>query len=116
MKAVPSITEKMNLTFAGLGETSITFHREGNGAHVHEKILAAFPQLSETGGYEILRSGERSSRELIVIPIPAGGYTVPYLKSTIASAKGYIRPMQKDIPLDLSASSQNQVYLIFVVY
>jgi hypothetical protein len=35
-----------------------------------------------------------------MLPIPPGGYTVAFLKSTLASAKGYIRPFQKDIIID----------------
>ena len=34
--------------------------------------------------------------------VPPGGYTVAYLKSTIASAKGYIRPYQRDIFINQS--------------
>ena len=64
---------------------------------MHEKILEAFPILENAGGYEILRTGERGNRQLMVISMPPGGYTVPYLKATIASAKGYIRPLQKDL-------------------
>jgi hypothetical protein len=104
--------EKMNMALAGLEEQTITFTKSGNSDHVHQKILEAFPMLAEVGGYEILRTGERSSRQLMVISIPPGGYTVQYLKSTIASAKGYIRPLQRDIvlkPVALTNPAQSQV-------
>jgi hypothetical protein len=88
------------MALAGLEEQTITFTKSGNSDHVHQKILEAFPMLAEVGGYEILRTGQRSSRQLMVMSIPPPGwYTVQYLKSTIASAKGYKRPLQRDIVL-----------------
>ena len=83
------------MALAGLKEKSICFSKGGNSQHVHEKILEAFPILGTAGGYEILRTGERGNRQLMVLSIPPGGYTVPYLKATIASAKGYIRPLRR---------------------
>ena len=56
----------------------------------------AFPTLETAGGYEIPRTGERGNRQLMVLSIPPGGYTVLHLKATTASAKGYKRPLQKD--------------------
>ena len=56
----------------------------------------AFPTLETAGGCEIPRTGERGNRQLMVLSIPPGGYTVLYLKATTASAKGYKRPLQKD--------------------
>ena len=61
--------------------------------------METFPMLAEGGGYEILRAGQRTAQQLMVIAVPPGGYTVTYLKSTIASAKGYVRPLQRDIVL-----------------
>lgn len=100
---VPSAEQKVNMALAGLDERTICFTKGGNSEHVHKKILEAFPMLSDVGGYKILRTGERRNRELLAITIPPGGYTVSYLKSTIASAKGYIRPYQKDIVIDNNA-------------
>ena len=85
------------MALGGLDERTICFTKGGNNEHVHQKILEAFPTLSDFGGYQILRTGECGNRELLLIDIPLGGYTVSYLKSTIASAKGCIRPFQKDI-------------------
>lgn len=31
--------------------------------------------------------------------MPQNGYTVTYLKSVLGQAKGYLRPLQEDIPL-----------------
>ena len=96
----PSAAGKVQMALAGLDERTICFAKGGNSEHVHQKILEAFPMLSVVGGYQILRTGERGNRELLLIDIPPGGYTVSYLKSTIASAKGYIRPFQKDIVIN----------------
>ena len=38
-----------------------------------------------------------SQRELVVIPIPDGGY---YPKAIVHNAKTYIRPLQSDLSLD----------------
>ena len=67
------------------------------------------------------RSGEWGNRQLMVIPIPPGGYTVNYLKTTLASAKGHLRPFQKDITpvLDhgnVAGSVQSQVSCSFLVF
>lgn len=100
------------MALAGLEEQTVCFTKGGNSEHVHQKIIEAFPMLSDVGGYEILRTGERGNRQLMLIGIPPGGYTVAYLKSTIASAKGYIRPLQRDIPLNaaiITDPSQTQV-------
>lgn len=93
----PSTFEKVSMAMAGLEEKSICFSKGGNSQHVRGKILEAFPILETAGGYEILRTGERGNRQLMVLSIPPGGYTVTYLKATIGSPKGYIRPLQKDL-------------------
>ena len=117
----PNAADKVNMALAGLGEKTITFSKGGNSEHVHGKILEAYPDLASVGGYQILRSGERGNRQLMVIPIPPGGYTVNYLKTTLASAKGYLRPFQKDITpvLDhgnVAGGVQSQVSCSFLVF
>ena len=94
---------------AGLGEQKITFDKGGKASHVHAKITEAFPALNEGGGYEILRMAEGRSKALIVLPVPAGDYAVPYLSSVLGQAEGYIRPIQKDINIGNSASIGNEV-------
>lgn len=104
----PSMVDKVNMAMAGLEEKNICFTKGGNSDHVHLKILEAFPMLEEAGGYEILRTGERGNRLLMVLSIPPGGYTVVYLKATIASAKGYLRPLQKDLVFHSATTEQYQ--------
>ncbi|KAF6738325.1 hypothetical protein FQA47_007876 [Oryzias melastigma] len=63
-----------------------------------------FPQLKDTGGFELLRiSGSTRTRNLGLIPCPDNGYTVGYIRSPICGigqATIYIRPLQKSIPVD----------------
>ena len=71
--------------------------------------------LSDVGGYNILRTGECGNRNLMLLTMPSGGYTVSFLKSTIGSAKGYIRPYQKYIVIDNStftSKGQTQVGIL----
>ena len=110
----PSTFEKVSMALAGLEEKSICFSKGGNSQHVHGKILEAFPILETAGGYEILRTGERGNCQLMVISMPPGGYTVPYLKATIASAKGYIRPLQKDLVFTPSPEQEQMQVGVFL--
>ena len=74
--------------------------------------------LADARGYEILRTGERGNRELVLLSIPPGGYAVSYLKATIATARGYIRPLQKDIVLNYTATTeqrQMQVCIFMII-
>ena len=113
----PSTIQKVSMAMAGIEEKSICFSKGGSSEHVHQKILEAFPMLADAGGYEILRTGERGNRQLMVLTIPPGGYTVAYLKATIATAKGYIRPLQKDLVFTATPEQdQMQVGRCFYVH
>ena len=46
------------------------------------------------------------NRQPVVLSIPPGGYTVWYLKLTLGSAKGYLRPLQKDLVLKFDGTSE----------
>ncbi|XP_028418229.1 uncharacterized protein LOC114543462 [Dendronephthya gigantea] len=96
----PNAAERIRLSLSGLGEQTITFLKDGDAAHVHEKFLETFPNLVKGGGYEIMRTSDGNSKRLIDVPCPRGGYDVKFLKSALGQAKGYLRPLQKDIHLD----------------
>lgn len=96
---VPSTSGKISLSFAGLGEKKVVFQKDGKASHVYEKLVEEFPPLVEGGGFEILRTTENSARKLTALPVPPGGYTVAYLKSILGQARGFIRPLQKDLCL-----------------
>ena len=72
-------------------------------ADTHECILEAFPQLRGAGGYEHLRVSDRG-RGLEVIPYHPDGYTAIYLKD-VQQVKVYIRPIQKNLSMDLISSN-----------
>ena len=93
-----SRTERIDLSLNNLGEEKLSFPKEGNAAELHETILAAFPALGE--GYEILRAGEGRSKQLLFIPMPPNGFSVSSLQSVLGQAKGYLRPLKKDIVME----------------
>ncbi|XP_023813581.1 uncharacterized protein LOC105358285 [Oryzias latipes] len=102
---VPSKTSKFELTAAGLGERRISFQVRDDDPHIFKSTIEEnFPQLKDTGGFELLRiSGTTRSRNLGLIPCPDTGYTVRYIRSPICGigqATIYIRPLQKSIPVD----------------
>ena len=66
--------------------------------------MDAFPQLKDTGGYELLRVSEDNHRTLETIPAPPCGYSAEYLKECVRQAKIYIRPIQKNLLEDILPS------------
>lgn len=101
----PNLDYKIVLKNAGLGEAEIAFQKDGNAEHFHQKLLETFPKLKDCGGYEVLRTAERSSHKLVVIPCPREGYSISVLKECLNQAKGYIRPVQSDLSLEPSEAS-----------
>ena len=64
---------------------------------VYQKLVDEFLLLVEGGCFMILRMTEQISRMLTSLPVPSGGYTVPYLKSMLGQATRFTRPLQKDL-------------------
>ena len=98
-RQVPTTREKIDHGLAGLGDRDVVFEKDGNCEHVEKKLLESYPALKGCGGFEIMRTLAGSSKLLEVLPVPPGGYTVPYLKSVVLQAKAYMRPIQKDLSL-----------------
>ena len=98
----PDASERAKLLLAGLGERKVNLIAHGD---IREDLLTEYPKLRAGGGFELLRL--KAPRELDVIPIPRGGYTVQYLKTVIQNAKVYIRPIQA--PLDVTIESELEV-------
>ena len=96
----PSCKEKAKLSMAGLGEKRIMFDKNGKWPHINQKLLEAFPKLKDGGGYELLRT-EDGRKTLILLPCPPGGYTITYLKSVLNQAKAYVRPIQRNLTLNV---------------
>ena len=101
----PTPSERVVLALNNLGEKRVEFPRDGNGAQVHEAIISTFPSLAS--GYELLRNSEGRGKELMKIPMPDSGFSVDYLRSVLGQAKGFLRPLQKDIVLVGASSSSN---------
>ena len=66
------------------------------------KLLKPFQHLQALAGYEILRIADDKSKNLMEIPMSGSGYSVSYLKGTLGQAKAYVRPIQKDLSLEVS--------------
>lgn len=95
----PGPIDRGHLIQAGLGEKLLSFVDIDDAEMLHENLLQAFPRLREGGGYELLRTCDRSSRILDVIPPPPSGYDITYLISVAGQANLYVRPLQKDLDL-----------------
>ncbi|XP_041823362.1 uncharacterized protein LOC121629366 isoform X2 [Melanotaenia boesemani] len=110
---VPAKAVKYELTAAGLGEKRISFRARDDDPLIFKATIEDnYPQLNDTGGFELLRiSGTTRSRNLCSIPCPDTGYTVRYLRSPltgIGQAVIYIRPLQKSISLENSSCTLQQ--------
>ena len=81
---------------AGLGKKTLAVYH-GDTEDLHKSIIHAFPQLSDAGGYELLRLSEVNRRTLELIPVPPSGYSAEYLKECVHQAKVYVRPIQRDL-------------------
>ena len=71
-----------------------------------DTLMIHFPALKDCGGFLLLRSrGSTRSKALEVIPCPQEGYTPVYLSRQelgVGSAILYIRPLQRDIDLQVT--------------
>ena len=72
-----------------------------------ETLEKEYPQLKkQDGAFELLR-GESggSSRPLCLLPIPAEGYNIPYLKNmVVGNGIVYIRPLKESLSLEPNTS------------
>ena len=102
---VPGSVEKAELHNSGLGCKQLSLFEYGSSWEFHDELVEAFPKLANAGGYELMRTEEGNSRDLVVIPHPSEGYTASYLKSVVQHAKIYVRPLQQDLPLDTQSQA-----------
>ena len=98
-RTVPSVQKKIELQSAGLGRKKIVFSHKDDGLKFNNTLESAYPKLKLGGGFEILRSGSKNN--LVLIPAPVSGYSVPYLRdySGLGQAMAYIRPIQVSLEL-----------------
>lgn len=91
---------RMLLKEAGLGEKSLIIDDINCDARTFRQIiLNNFPKLKAAGGFELLRC-MHNSRELEVLPSRIAG-NPRLLKCQMGQGKIYIRPLQRDLSLDL---------------
>ena len=95
----PDQQRRAKLSLAGLGEKQISLFLYGDAEELNCELIDHYPKLAEGGGYELLRSSDKGGKELILLDVPAAGYSAGYLKSILSSAKIYIRPLQRDLDL-----------------
>ena len=101
----PTSFETGELMRGGLGKKQLTLFEHDGPSELHGEIMLAFPKLKEGGGYELLRiggSGDRNTLQLI--PQPAQGFSVFYLKEVVRQAKIFIRPLQRNIDILLDTT------------
>jgi hypothetical protein len=67
-------TERVTLKMAGLGECRFPVDSSATAQDLCDALEIQYPKLVEGGGFELLRSEESCPRELVVVPIPDGGY------------------------------------------
>lgn len=103
----PSPNYKQQLNQAGIGEKKLVFEKNTLCPYFHDKLLEAFPNILQGGGYELLRTKYRSISKLEILqPKSRSGHNVSDLKEMIASAKVYIRPIQRDLSLEPAVQLQ----------
>ena len=110
-----SVKEKTDLCNAGLGDTTILLELNDSSVYLHEEVLKTFPKLGDTGGYELLLhqrgGGENGGFHVIKPPLCS-----LRLKDVCGKAKIYIRPLQRNIPLNSSdceiPEEENEVRVI----
>ena len=96
---VPDANERANLQIAGLGEKKVILPLESDSDNIYDELVDAFPKLRDGGGFELLKTQERS-KILSEIEVPPSGYTVSYLKAVVHNAKVVVRPLQRDLCVD----------------
>ena len=93
---VPTGAEKQVLYEAGLGEKTISLPCNATPAQLYQQLLQEFPQLSDAGGYDLLKCIPGTKR-LIVIPVPQQGHDTNSLQSAVDQGRIFIRPCQREL-------------------
>lgn len=96
-----SVSQKTTLCNMRLGDGSITFNLNEGSDYCHHKILEKYPKLENAGGYELMLHQRGAGDGAGFHPINPP-YTPPKLKDISGQAKIYIRPMQRDLCIDVS--------------
>ena len=98
---------KLALEEAALGEKYVTIPNINcNPEDFRFLVLATCPKLQNGGGFELLRC-KLQSRELLLIEHRISG-SPKLLKQHVGNGKVYIRPIQRDLSLEVVASEDVQ--------
>lgn len=92
-------SDKVLLEEAGLGEKVLAVDMNASPEEFHHMIINAFPKLEEGGGFELLRCKPKS-KDLLLISSRVWG-TPKLLKKRVGNGKIFIRPIQRDLSLDV---------------
>ena len=87
---MPDGEERAVFQMAGLGEKRITLLADSDMCDIYSEMTSQYPQLNDSGVFELLRTQESSGKMLQVISSPESGCTVAYLKAVVHNAKIYI--------------------------
>ena len=99
-EVVPDSQERASLILAGLG---LQFDNYSEWSEIYDEVLFQYLKLKESGGFELLQEGEGGGKRLQMIACPPKRYTVSYLHAVVYHATVYIRLLQRDTSLELSA-------------
>lgn len=102
---------RLALQEAGLGDKTITVPNINcNPGDFRLLLLEAYPKLQSGGGFELLRC-KKQSRDLVLI-----GHRIAsspkLLKQQVGNGKVYIRPIQRDLSLDMVADGIEGVSIL----
>ena len=103
-----SIKERTELCNAGLGDISVKLELNNDHNYLYGKIIECFPKLADAGGFEFLLfqrgGGEDGGFHTISPP-----HTSKHVKDVSSQSKIYIRPIQKDISLNVDEVVEEQL-------
>ena len=95
-----SIAEREALVQAGLGEKKLVIPDINcSGQEFRDLLISAFPKLDGCGGFDLLRCIP-NTKQLEVMSV-ALSQSPKLLKSVVATGRVFVRPIQKDLELDL---------------
>lgn len=115
--SVPRPEEIVSLHSVGLGKRRVRFKdSKCSFREFCSALYEFFPALKESGGFKVMRATRNKS--LVDIPMPAGGYTIDYLRyeSGLNRAMAYIVPLQQRLMPCNQQQVEEQVIKKYVIF
>lgn len=72
-------------------------YEDCDSAEFNQRVVESFPKLQDAGGYELLRVGSKHGQ----LEVIENGYTPEILKEVVHQAKIYVRPIQRNLSMDI---------------